>query len=390
MTAHAKLGASNAHRWLVCAGSVAAEEGLEDKTSPFAEEGTRAHEMAESCLAIAHSYPEHVDFDDWPLYAQVKSEEYLTHIVDDPEMGGHVAMYVDYVNRLIADCDLYAIEQRVEYSDWVDNGFGTADAIVLSGNVLHVCDLKYGMGVRVDAEDNPQGMLYALGAYAKYSKSHVIDVVRIAIVQPRLDHISEWEISVERLLGWAEWVSQRAEATQEENAERVPGEKQCRFCKAKATCAALKDYTESIIMADFDDLDDLPKANTLNDDALRKALDAKPLIEGWLSAVERVIKERLEGGDGFSGYKLVEGRSQRRWTNEKAAQTALVDLVGEDKAFNVKLISPSQAEKVLGKSRKGDIEGLITKPSGAPTLAPETDNRPAINLSADDFDVIDE
>ena len=390
MTAHAKLGASNAHRWLVCAGSVAAEEGLEDKTSTFAEEGTRAHEMAESCLAIAHSYPEHVDFDDWPLYAQVKSEEYLAHIVDDPEMGGHVAMYVDYVNRLIADCDLYAIEQRVEYSDWVDNGFGTADAIVLSGNVLHVCDLKYGMGVRVDAEDNPQGMLYALGAYAKYSKSHVIDVVRIAIVQPRLDHISEWEISVERLLGWAEWVSQRAEATQEENAERVPGEKQCRFCKAKATCAALKDYTESIIMADFDDLDDLPKANTLNDDALRKALDAKPLIEGWLSAVERVIKERLEGGDGFPGYKLVEGRSQRRWTNEKAAQTALVDLVGEDKAFNVKLISPSQAEKVLGKSRKGDIEGLITKPSGAPTLAPETDNRPAINLSADDFDVIDE
>ena len=390
MTAHAKLGASNAHGWLVCAGSVAAEDGLADKTSSFAEEGTRAHEMAEQCLAIAHNYPEHVDFDDWPRYAQIKSEEYLSHVVDDTEMGGHVSMYVEYVNRLIGDCDVYAIEQRVDYSDWVEGGFGTADAVIVTDNVLHVCDLKFGMGVRVDAEENPQGMLYALGAYAKYSQEHTIGVVRISIIQPRLDHISEWEISVERLLRWAEWVSQRAEATQDPDAERVPGEKQCRFCKAKATCAALMDYTEAVIMANFDDLDGVPKANTLSDAALRKALDAKGLIEGWLSAVETVVKERLEGGDGFPGYKLVEGRSQRRWSNEKAAEAVLVDLVGQDKAFAVKLISPSQAEKVLGKVRKEDIADLITKPSGAPTLAPESDKRPAVNLADDDFDVIDE
>jgi len=109
-----------------------------------------------------------------------------------------------------------------------------------------------------------------------------------------------------------------------------------------------------------------------------------------LSAVETVVKERLEGGDGFPGYKLVEGRSQRRWSNEKAAEAVLVDLVGQDKAFAVKLISPSQAEKVLGKVRKEDIADLITKPSGAPTLAPESDKRPAVNLADDDFDVIDE
>lgn len=370
MAAHATLGASNAHRWLVCAGSVAAERGLEDKASPFAEEGTRAHELAELAL---------------------RTSDTALDAFEDQEMAEYVRVYVEHVNRLISGSDEHSIEERVSYADWVDGGFGTADAIVLRGNVLYVCDLKYGMGVRVDAEENPQGMLYALGAYAKYFTDHRIDVVRINIIQPRLDHISEWEISVERLLRWAEWVSQRAEATQEPDAERVPGEKQCRWCKAKATCPALKEYTEAIIMAEFDDLDGMPKANNLSDEQMRRVLDAKGLIEGWLAAVEAVVKERLTTGIAFPGYKLVEGRSLRRWADDWKAAAKLVDLVGSDKAYTPpKLISPSQAEKVLGKARKGELEGLVVKPTGAPTLAPETDKRPAINMTADDFDVIDE
>lgn len=364
MAVHSNLGASNAHRWLVCAGSVEAERGIADKESPFAAEGTRAHELGELAL---------------------RTSDTALDTFEDQEMAEYVRVYTDYVRQSAHEADLFMIEQRVDYSDWVEDGFGTADAVIVKDDLLHVCDLKYGMGVRVDAENNPQGMLYALGAFAENNFIFDIKTIKISIIQPRLDHISEWQISVEELLRWAEWVSQRAEATKDPNADRTPGEKQCRFCKAKASCKALMEYTEAVIMADFDDLD-MPSANTLTDEQMRVAMEAKPLIEGWLSAVEAQIKERLEGGDGFDGFKLVEGRSLRQWTNEMSAAEALEEMLGAETAYTKKLLSPSQAEKVLGKTRKAEIADLITKPTGKPTLAPESDKRPAINLTDDDFD----
>jgi hypothetical protein len=316
--------------------------------------------------------------------ASAKANEYLD-MFEDREMADYVRVYVDYVNSLIVDSDDFAIEQRVDYSDWVPGGFGTADAVVLRGQTLHVIDLKYGMGVRVDAEENPQGMLYALGAYAHYARFVDIERVAITIVQPRLDHISEWEISVPDLLRWAELAKQRAEATQEPDAPRLPGEKQCRFCKAKASCQALYDYTAKVLGSEFDDLDNMPKANTLTDEEMRAALDAKPLIEGWLGAIEKLAKQRLEDGDSFPGYKLVEGRSNRKWADEREAEVKLIALLN-DKAFSKpKIISPAQAEKALGKSRAAEISSLIVKPQGAPTLAPESDKRPAVGVSEEDF-----
>ena len=284
MSAHAKLGASNAHRWLVCAGSVSAEEGLPDKSSPFAEEGTVAHELAELALRAGST---------------------ALDTFENQEMSDFVRMYVEYVQQLAQGADSFEIETRVSYGDWVPDGFGTADAIVVRGDELHICDLKYGMGVRVDAEQNPQGMLYALGAWALSEMVFDIKRVHIHIIQPRLDHISTWEISVDDLLRWAEWVKQRAEETRDPNAPRVPGEKQCRFCKAKASCSALLKLTQDVILADFDDLDNMPKANTLTDDQMRNALEAKSLIEAWLSAIEVLVKDRLSSGDGFAGYKFV-------------------------------------------------------------------------------------
>lgn len=370
MAAHAKLGASNAHRWTVCPGSVAAEDGLPDSSSPFAEEGTTAHELAERALRLPAG-----------------QGQLFLDAFEDQEMADFVRVYVDYVNALAGNADDLLIEAQVSYGDWVPGGFGTADAVIVKGDTLHVCDLKYGRGVRIDAEQNPQGMLYALGAWAETEVVFDIKRVQIHIVQPRLDHISLWEISVDDLLRWAEWVRQRAEATQVKDAPRVPGEKQCRFCKAKATCAALQKYTEDAILAEFDALDDMPKANTLTDDQMRQALAAKPLIEAWLSAVEAEVKARAQSPEGFAGYKMVEGKSNRQWADDWAAAAKLVELLGNDKAYTPpKLISPAQAEKALGKKRAGEIAGLIVKPSGAPVLALETDPRPAIGATIDDFD----
>ena len=385
MVAHAKLGASNAHRWLACPGSVAAEDGLPNTSSPFAEEGTVAHELAECVLNMAYLPPEHVELKDWAAYATVKSNEFLD-LYEDEVMADFVRVYVEYVNNLAAGADHVEIEARVSYQQWVSGGFGTADAVILKGETLHICDLKYGMGVRVDAEENPQGMLYALGAFYEFDMLSDIKHVQIHIIQPRLDHISQWEISVPDLLRWAEWVKQRAEEPLAADAPRVPGEKQCRFCRAKASCAALQKMTQDIILADFDDLEHMPKANTLTDDQMRRALEAKSLIEAWLGAVEGLVRERLGNGIEFPGYKLVEGKSNRQWSDDGAAAVRLADLIGNDKTYAPrKLISPTQAEKILGKKGAAEIADLITKPSGAPTLAHETDKRPAINISAEDF-----
>jgi hypothetical protein len=302
-------------------------------------------------------------------------------------MANYVQVYTDYCRAISKGADEVFIEQRVSYNDWVPEGFGTNDfgALFLKDKRIKIADLKYGKGVQVDAENNPQAMLYGLGTYAEFSWISDFDWVDIAIIQPRLDHISEWSISVKDLLKWAEWVSQRAEIALSEDAERVPGEKQCRFCKAKGTCPALMKYTEDIIMAEFDDLDDMPSPDTLTQEQLRKVLEHKGLIEGWLSSVETVVRERLEAGEDFAGFKIVEGRSLRRWGDEAQAEAKLIDLLG-DKLHNKKIISPAQAEKVLKKDQRAVLDDLVVKPAGKPTLAPESDKRQPINLTDSDFE----
>jgi hypothetical protein len=373
---HAKLGASNAHRWLNCPGSVKAEQGFEDKSSPFAYEGTCAHELSELAL-FSGKEPQ-----DWIGKPLVENPDWIV----DEEMANYVQVYTDYCRAIAKGADETFIEQRVSYADWVPEGFGTNDfgALFLKDKRIKIADLKYGKGVQVDAENNPQAMLYGLGTYAEFSWLSEFEWVDIAIIQPRLDHISEWSISVKDLLKWAEWVSQRADLALTDAPERVPGEKQCRFCKAKGTCPALMRYTEDIIMADFDDLDDLPSPDTLTQEQLRRVLEYKGLIEGWLSSVETVVTERLEAGDDFPGFKIVEGRSIRRWGDEAEAEQRLAGLLGDD-LYVKKIISPTQAEKALKKDQRKVLDDLIVKPAGKPTLVPESDKRPPINLTDADF-----
>ena len=368
MTAHASLGASNAHRWLACAGSVKAESGLPNTSSVFALEGTTAHDLAELTLTTTDGALD--------LFA-------------DREMAEFVRIYTDYVRSLSDTADLVLIEQRVDYSDWVPKGFGTADAIILNGDTLNVEDLKYGMGVQVYAQNNPQGMLYALGAYAEVNHIAEIKNVVITIVQPRLDHISEWSISIEDLLRWAEYATQRAEATQEDDAPRNAGEKQCRFCKAKHNCGELFRHTEKILMTEFDNINGLPNVDNMTDEQMGSVIAAKALIDGWISAISTHVTDRLEAGAGFTGYKLVEGRSTRRWYDDESAQFRLRELMGAKKSVTTKVISPTQAQKILGAKRKNEIAEMIVKPAGKPTLVPDSDNRLAINVTVDDFGVVE-
>ena len=364
--AHAKLSASGAHRWMACPGSVKAEEGLPDQSSSFAQEGTMAHDVVERALRL--------DFN-------------CDTICDRPEIAEPAQIYVDYVRALPGKHRF--VEMRVSFDEWVPGGFGTADSIVIdeATSTLHISDLKFGIGVRVDAEQNPQALLYALGAYSGFSFLHEIERIKIAIVQPRLDHISEWEISTEDLLKWGEIARVAAEETAKPNAKRIPGEKQCRFCKAKATCPALYRLAEQTLLADFEAHDDPVAPNKLTDEQLSTALAARPVIEAWLNAVEALVKQRLSTGGTFPGWKLVEGRANRAWINEEEAIKELEWMLG-DKAYTRKIISPAQAEKALGKAHKGSIESFVFKPQGKAALAPESDPRPSIAADASDFDEV--
>ena len=376
MTAHARLSASGSARWLACPASVKAEEGVMEKPSSHALEGTAAHELAELSLKGG------TDCAEW-----IGKKLPETHWPVDQEMADYVQEYVDFVRYHGHQGAFSDYEIRVDFSDWVPEGFGTCDALIIDGKTMHVIDLKYGKGVKVSPVQNSQAMLYALGAYAEFGALAEIETVKVTIHQPRLsyDAPETWEIALPDLLKWGEYARQRAEMCGEADAEFNPGEKQCQWCKAKPTCKALADFTERTLLLQFDNIDDAPKPSRLTDEEITKILNAKKLIASFLDAVESHVIEKLEGGTAVNGFKLVAGRSVRQWRSDEEAETALLDLVGDD-AYTRKLVSVAQAEKLLGKKRVDEIADLVVKPEGKPTLAEADDPRPAINITAQDFD----
>lgn len=380
--AHAILGPSKAHRWMRCPGSIAFEASIPDTPSAYAEEGTQAHEMAA-----------------WILQG-------MTPFTDDVDMLEHVSVYVDYVRRE-AEGHQLLVEQIVDYSDVIDveDSFGTSDAVILAGDTIKVIDLKYGMGVRVDATENEQLQLYALGALEVFGLVGDFKTVKMAIVQPRLDHISEWEISVEDLrafgseaLGCAKIAARFIDSVVSVDALH-PGPKQCRFCKAKAICPALLAEVQDAVGADFDNLDadDIKTAPMgMGPNHLGQALAAVPLIEDWCKAVRAKAEAELLAGREVAGFKLVQGRNgARKWGNEKEAEATLKKMkLKVEEMYDLKLITPPAAEKlakagVIGPRQWPALQGLITQKPGPPSVAPVTDKRPAWS-PADDFEPINE
>lgn len=369
---HAILAASSAHRWLVCTPSARLEERIPEKGSAAAAEGTVAHAKAEEKLRN---------------YIEGHPRRKVT--CPDGEMAEATDAYKNYVIEVFNAAKkktpdaVLDIERRVDFSKWVPDGFGTADAVIIADDTLHIIDLKYGKGVKVEAPGNPQLRLYALGALAFYDDFYDIQKVKVHIFQPRMDNFSTDEITVADLMKWG-WneVVPTAEKAFKGTGEATPGE-HCLFCKVKGNCKARAELDAKIYQKNKE-LD----GYLLTNEEVAEILQHTKEIKKWCEDVEAFALEEALKGESYPGWKVVEGRS-RRTISDPAGLMAILTKEGftEDQYLKPKeLQTIGNLEKLVGKKHLAEIEGgCITKPPGAPTLAPESDKRPAINSAADDF-----
>lgn len=380
MVKHALLSASGAHRWIACPPSVKLEEGFENKTSVYAEEGTLAHEIGELKLKLNLGEITKKKFNS-ELKKITENELYTA------DMPDYVDKYVDICMEKIAEAkaksafSLFKVEQKLDFSDWVPGGFGTGDFVIVADGVVEVCDLKYGKGVQVSAIGNPQMRLYALGAIAEYDFFYNIEKVKMTIIQPRLDNISTDEITVEELRKWAdEVVKPKAELAIKGEGEFCAGE-HCGFCRAKSVCKARADKNLELARWEFRTTETL----TAND--IASILPKIDELVKWASDIKDYALEQALQGESFPGYKVVEGRSNRKYTDEAKITSILIEAGYGDIYKPVELLTLTNMEKYVGKKKLNELIGnYIEKPPGKPTLVPETDKRPVYNPAKADFD----
>ena len=367
---HALLSASGAYRWLSCPGSARLEDKFEDEPSVYAAEGTLAHEIAE--LKIIKHFTTYLR----PIEFKKRINELKKNELYSTEMDRYTNEYRDYINDIYLSFEskpFFLAEQKVDFSSYVPEGFGTVDCTLVGDKVIHIFDLKYGKGVPVTAEKNPQGMLYALGTYLEQSAIDEIEKIVIHIIQPRIKNTSSFEISSEDLLEWAESIKGIAQKAYEGSNEFHVGE-HCGFCKANGNCRKQAEKYMNIEVID---------PALLTDEEIGEGLAKVKELSKWAKKFEDYALVRAQNGGNVKGWKLVAGRGGNRTFTDKAVAAQLLEEVGLDREeiYKTELISVTAAEKLLGEETLYKIAGnYIQKPEGKPTLATLDDKRPALEL----------
>ena len=362
---HAILSASSSHRWLHCLPSARLELEFESTSGTAAEEGSAAHALSEHKLKKA---------------LHIRSKRPISDY-DSDEMEECTDAYVDFVMEQVElarnSCNdpIVLIEKRLDFSCYVPDGFGTGDCLIISDDRLHIVDFKYGMGVLVDAVDNPQMKLYALGALEIYDSLYDINEVSMTIFQPRRENVSTWTIPVEELKCWAEEeLKPKAVKAYNGEGEYIPGE-WCTFCKAAVRCRARAEEKLKLAQTEFK----MPPL--LTDNEIEEILSILPDLTKWANEITAYATDTaVNHGKEWNGFKVVEGRSVRKYKDEDAiAEKAVAS--GFKDIYRKSLIPMTEMQKLMGKTKFEELLGdLIYKPPGKPTLVPNSDKRPAINV----------
>lgn len=373
---HAKLSASSAHRWMNCNPSANLEREFADRSSEAAAEGSAAHALCEHKLRKA---------------LKMRSTRPVSKY-DSDEMEMYTDSYVEFVLEQIEVAKQHCadpfvlIEQRLDFSCYVPDGFGTGDCLIVADKLLHIIDFKYGLGVLVDAEENPQMMLYALGALRLFDALYDIDSISMSIFQPRRENVSTWTITVAELEEWAEQTLRpKAELAFKGEGEFNPGP-WCTFCKAAVKCRARAE--EKLALARYE----FAKPPLLTDEEIEDILSRLDDLTKWANEIAAYAQDAaINHGKQWTGFKLVEGRSIRKYADETAV-VAAATAAGYRDIFKKILIPITEMEKLMGKKTFAEVlGGLVIKPQGKPTLVPASDKRPAIHTGANhDFTEITE
>lgn len=371
---HARLSASGAKKWINCPGSIQLEENFEDKPSQFAEEGTNAHALGEAKIRLATKE-----------YNRTKYHNAIRNLEITEDMEDYAESYKNYVierynSALQKTPDaILMLEQRLDFSNYVPDGFGTGDAVIIAEGKLEIIDLKYGKGVEVSAVDNPQLRLYALGAYEAFDMLYGFDTVEMTIYQPRLDNISSESISVAELLEWGESVKKAAQLANDDSITECVAGKHCDtgFCKARPVCRAYAEERQKMAVYDFKP----PAMLTVAE--IADIIEQSASLEKWAKLVcDYALEQAYKHGVEYPGYKVVEGRSNRKYSKPDSEVAKILTDNGyqESDILVHKLKGITDIEKLLGKKTFAEVLGsYVVKPPGKPTLVCSEDKRPAIN-----------